>query len=87
MKTYKKKLSYIDTSFICSDEPKKVNRDKILMQKTHKRTPRETTNASNVHHQQYSSYNDTPNRNAKKRKNTNTKKNKTKIKTTSNSDN
>lgn len=40
----------------------KVNKDKILMQK---HTPRETTNATNVHHQQYSSYNDTPNMNAK----------------------
>lgn len=40
----------------------KVNKDKILMQK---HTPRETTNATNVHHQQYSSYNDTPNMNTK----------------------
>lgn len=56
------KLSYIDTSFICSDEPEKVNKNKILMQK---HTPPKTTNATNVHHQQYSSYNDTPNMNAK----------------------
>ena len=56
------KLSYIDTLFICSDEPEKINKDKILMQK---HAPRETTNATNVYHQQYSSYSDTPNMNAK----------------------
>lgn len=33
-----------------------------------KHAPRETTNATNVHHQQYSSYNDTPNMNAKTQK-------------------
>lgn len=41
---------------------RKINKDKILMQK---HTPRETTNATNVHHQQYSSYSDTPNMNTK----------------------
>ena len=38
MKTYKK-LSYINTSFLCSDEPEKVNRDKILMQKKQNSAP------------------------------------------------
>lgn len=58
-----KKLSYIDTSIYMQWWARKVNKDEILMQKhTH---PQNRTNATNVHHQQYSSYNDTPNMKAK----------------------